>query len=198
MKLDCFDQLALKTYNTAIPAQSGVFCTIALHKEHPFNPADIVSVEAEVSRTLTISPGAGDSVPSTMFTPRRMPTTACRGLMAVALLDGDVQPAQLELSRIEKRGVQDAMQKVTVRPDAGPAARCPADLASRVTVRLKNGTSFTQEISDFPGAPARPFYLEGDRREIRPGWSRRAWACRTEPKNQSCRHVRWRTSRSAN
>jgi 2-methylcitrate dehydratase len=26
-----------------------------------------------------------------------------------------------------------------------------------VTVRLKSGRSFTQEISDFPGAPARPF-----------------------------------------
>jgi 2-methylcitrate dehydratase len=26
-----------------------------------------------------------------------------------------------------------------------------------VTVRLKSGTSFTQKISDFPGAPARPF-----------------------------------------
>jgi 2-methylcitrate dehydratase PrpD len=26
-----------------------------------------------------------------------------------------------------------------------------------VTVRLKSGTSFTHEISDFPGAPARPF-----------------------------------------
>ncbi len=32
VELDCFDRLALKTYNTAIPAQSGVFCTIALHK----------------------------------------------------------------------------------------------------------------------------------------------------------------------
>jgi 2-methylcitrate dehydratase len=49
------------------------------------------------------------------------------------------------------------MQKVTVRPDASLTARYPADLASRVTVRLKSGTSFTQEISDFPGAPARPF-----------------------------------------
>ncbi len=35
VKLDCFDRLALKTYNTAIPAQSGVFCTIALHKATP-------------------------------------------------------------------------------------------------------------------------------------------------------------------
>ena len=44
-----------------------------------------------------------------------------------------------------------------MRPDDGLTARYPADLASRVTVRLKNGESFTQQISDFPGAPARPF-----------------------------------------
>src|ERR1700730_12111512 len=31
VKLDCFDRLALKTYNTAIPAQSAVFCTLELH-----------------------------------------------------------------------------------------------------------------------------------------------------------------------
>jgi 2-methylcitrate dehydratase len=78
VKLDSFDRLALKTYNTAIPAQSGVFCTIALHKVHPFDPADIVSVEAEVFQDAYDFTGAGDSVRSTMFTPRRMPTTACR------------------------------------------------------------------------------------------------------------------------
>jgi hypothetical protein len=55
------------------------------------------------------------------------------------------------------RDVQDLMQKVTVRPDDGLTARYPVDLASRVIVRLKGGESFTQEITDFPGAPARPF-----------------------------------------
>jgi 2-methylcitrate dehydratase len=72
-------------------------------------------------------------------------------------LDGDVQPAQLEPSRIEKSDVQDLLQKVNVRPDDSLTARYPADLGSRVTVRLKSGESFTQQISDFPGAPARPF-----------------------------------------
>ena len=40
MKLDCFDRLVLKTYNTAIPAQSAVFCTLELHKAQPFDPAE--------------------------------------------------------------------------------------------------------------------------------------------------------------
>jgi 2-methylcitrate dehydratase len=149
--------LALKTYNTAIPAQSGVFCTIALHKAHPFNPADIVSVEAEVFQDAYDFTGGGLFGPKHDVHTKEDADHSLPYLIAVAILDGDVQPAQLEPSRIEKRDVQDLMQKVTVRPDAGFTARYPADLASRVTVRLKSGTSFTHEISDFPGAPARPF-----------------------------------------
>ena len=36
-------------------------------------------------------------------------------------------------------------------------ARYPAELPSRVTVQLKSGQSFTHEISDYVGAPTRPF-----------------------------------------
>src|SRR5580693_8694970 len=157
VKLDCFDRLALKTYNTAIPAQSGVFCTIALHKVHPFNPADIVSVEAEVFQDAYDFTGGGRFGPKHDVHTKEDADHSLPYLIAVAILDGDVQPAQLEPSRIEKRDVQDLMQKVTVRPDAGLTARYPAYLASRVTVRLKSGESFTQQITDFPGAPAQPF-----------------------------------------
>ena len=44
-----------------------------------------------------------------------------------------------------------------MRPDDGLTARYPAELPSRVTVRLQNGESFTHEISDYAGAPTRPF-----------------------------------------
>jgi 2-methylcitrate dehydratase len=47
-----------------------------------------------------------------------------------------------------------------VRPNDGFTARYPAELPSQVTVRLQNGESFTHEISDFAGAPARPFSWE--------------------------------------
>ena len=60
--------------------------------------------------------------------------------MAVALLDGDLQTAQLEASRIAKTDVQDLLQKVPVRPDDGFTARYPAELPRRVTVRLKSAS----------------------------------------------------------
>ncbi|HSZ57269.1 MAG TPA: MmgE/PrpD family protein, partial [Tepidisphaeraceae bacterium] len=157
VKLDCFDRLAIKTYNTAIPAQSAVFCTLELRKAHRFDPADVVSIEADVFQDAYDFTGGGRFGPKHDVHTKEDADHSLPYLIAVALLDGDVQPAQLDVSRIEKNDVQDLLQKVTVRPDDGFTARYPADLASRVTVRLKNGESFTQQISDFPGAPARPF-----------------------------------------
>jgi 2-methylcitrate dehydratase len=157
LKLDCFDRLALKTYNTAIPAQSAVFCTPELHKAHPFDPADVVSIEADVFQDAYDFTGGGRFGPKKNVHTKEDADHSLPYLMAVALLDGDVQTAQLEASRIAKTDVQDLLQKVTVRPDDGFTARYPAELPSRVTVRLKSGQSFTQEISDYAGAPTRPF-----------------------------------------
>jgi 2-methylcitrate dehydratase len=160
MTLDCFDRLALKSYNTAIPAQSAVFCVLALHKAHPFSPADIVSIEAEVFQDAYDFTGGGKFGPKNDVHTKEDADHSLPYLLAVALLDGDVQTAQLEPSRIAKRDVQDLLQKVTVRPNDSFTARYPAELPSRVTVRLHNGESFTNEISDFAGAPTQPFTWE--------------------------------------
>jgi 2-methylcitrate dehydratase len=160
MKLDCFDRLVLKSYNTAIPAQSAVFCALALHKAHPFDPADIVSIEADVFQDAYDFTGGGRFGPKNDVHTKEDADHSLPYLLAVALLDGDVQTAQLEASRIAKKDVQDLLQKVTVRPNGGFTARYPAELPSRVTVRLQNGESFTHEISDFAGAPTQPFTWE--------------------------------------
>lgn len=157
MKLDCFDRLVLKTYNTAIPAQSAVFCTLELHKAHPFDPANVVSVEADVFQDAYDFTGGGRFGPKKNVHTKEDADHSLPYLIAVALLDGDVQTPQLEPSRIAKTDVQDLLQKVTVRPDDGFTSRYPAELPSRVTVRLENGESFTHEISDFSGDPIRPF-----------------------------------------
>jgi 2-methylcitrate dehydratase len=47
-KLDCFDRLSLKSYNSAVPTESAIFCILELHKIHPFDPAEVVSIEADV------------------------------------------------------------------------------------------------------------------------------------------------------
>jgi 2-methylcitrate dehydratase len=58
-------------------------------------------------------------------------------LLAVAALDGDVLPAQLEPARIERPDVQGLLRRVEVRADDRFTARYPGEFPSRVTVRLK-------------------------------------------------------------
>src|SRR6202044_711428 len=96
MKLDCFDQLSLKSYNSAVPTESAIYCTLELHKAHPFDPADVASIDAEVFQVAYDFTGGGRFGPKKNVHTKEDADHSLPYLMAVALLDGDVQTAQLE------------------------------------------------------------------------------------------------------
>jgi 2-methylcitrate dehydratase len=181
MKLDSFDRLSLKSYNSAVPTESAIFCTLELHKLYPFDPADVVSIEAEVFQDAYDFTGGGRFGPKKNVHTKEDADHSLPYLLAVGLIDGDVQPAQLEPSRIAKQDVQDLLQKVTIRPNDSLTARYPAEVPSRVTVRLKNGPSFTHEISAYPGASNRPFTWD----EIKAKFDRLTAAHATEKSRQN-------------
>jgi 2-methylcitrate dehydratase len=159
-KLDCFDRLSLKSYNSAVPTQSAIFCILELHKMHPFDPAEIASIEADVVQSTYDYTGGGRFGPKTNVHTKEDADHSLPYVLAAALLDGDVQPAQLNPERIAKQDVQNLLLKVSVRPDKSFTASYPAQFRSRMTVKLKNGQSFSHEVSDYPGFPTRPFTWE--------------------------------------
>jgi 2-methylcitrate dehydratase len=156
-KLDCFDRLALKSYNTAVPGQSSIFCILELRKAHTIDPSQVDSIEEAVFQDAYDFMGGGSFGPKTDVHTKEDADHSLPYLLAVALLDGDVQPAQLEPGRIEAPDVQDLLRKVTVRPDDGFTAQYPDEVPSRVTVHLTDGKSYSHEVKSYPGFPTRPF-----------------------------------------
>ncbi len=156
-KLDCFDQLALKSYNTAVPGQSSIFCILELRRAHAIDPSEVDSIDDVVFQDAYDFMGGGSFGPKTDVHTKEDADHSLPYLLAVALLDGDVQPAQLEPSRIDAPDVQDLLKKVTVRPDDAFTASYPGEVPSRITVRLKNGQSYSHEVNSYPGFPTRPF-----------------------------------------
>jgi 2-methylcitrate dehydratase len=156
-KLDCFDQLSLKNYNSAVPTELAIFCILELHKIHPFDPAEVVSIEADVVQDTYDFTGGGRFGPKTNVHTKEDADHSLPYLLAVALFDHDVQTAQLDHERIAKPDVQSLLLKVRVRPDKSFTDRFPAEFPSRMTVRLKSGRSFSYEVSNYPGFPTRPF-----------------------------------------
>ena len=156
-KLDCFDRLALKSYNTAVPGQSSIFCILELRKAYAIDPSRVDSIEDAVFQDAYDFMGGGSFGPKTDVHTKEDADHSLPYLLAVALLDGDVQPAQLEPRRIEAPDVQSLLQKVTVGPDDGFTARYPGEVPSRVTVRLNDGKSYSHEVKNYPGFPTWPF-----------------------------------------
>src|SRR5580658_9050969 len=159
-KLDCFDRLALKSYNSAVPTESTIYCMLELCKAHPFDPAQVESIEADVFQDAYDFTGGGSFGPKTDVHTKEDADHSLPYLLAVAVLDGDVQPAQLTPKRIEKPDVQGLLQKVKVKPNDGFTARYPGEVPSRVTVRLKGGKSYSHDVKDYPGFATRPFTWE--------------------------------------
>ena len=156
-KLDCFDRLSLKSYNSAVPTESAIFCMLELRKAHSFDPAEVVGIEAEVFQEAYDFTGGGKFGPKTNVHTKEDADHSLPYLLAVAALDGDVQTAQLDPRRIDKPDVQALLRKVKVKPDNAFTARYPGEVPSRVTVRLKGGKSYSHEVKDYPGFPTRPF-----------------------------------------
>jgi 2-methylcitrate dehydratase len=156
-QLDCFDWLALKSYNSAVPTQSAIFCMLELRKAHPFDPAKVVSIEAEVFQEAYDFTGGGKFGSKSDVHTKEDADHSLPYLLAVAALDGGVQTAQLDPRRIDKPDVQALLRKVKVKPDEAFTARYPGQVPARVTVRLEGGKSYSHAVKDYPGFPTRPF-----------------------------------------
>ena len=77
----------------------------------------IASIEADVVQDTYDFTGGGRFGPKTNVHTKEDADHSLPYLLAVALIDGDVQPAQLNPERIAKTDVQSLLLKVTVRPD---------------------------------------------------------------------------------
>jgi 2-methylcitrate dehydratase len=157
VKLDAFDRLALKSYNTAVPGQASIHCMLELRNAHAIDPAQVESIENDAFQDAYDFMGGGRFGPKTDVHTKEQADHSLPYLLAVALLDGSVQPAQLAPERIAKPDVQKLLRKVQVRPDESFTTRYPSETPSRITVRLTSGKSYTHEVNDYPGFATRPF-----------------------------------------
>jgi 2-methylcitrate dehydratase len=77
-------------------------------------------------------------------------------LIAAALLDGQVGPAQLEASRINAADAQALLARVEIRPDEEFSARYPNELCTRITICTDEGHVLVKEQIGYEGGLGHP------------------------------------------
>jgi 2-methylcitrate dehydratase len=150
----------IKKYNSMIHTQSAVHCMVELAKENKLDPNKIVSIEAEVFQLAFDFAGGGLYGVDKVIRIKEQADHSLPYLLAVALLDGDVMPAQFNPERIIKPDVQALLKKVSVRPNHEFTELYPGKMPAKIIVRLGDGRVIEQQVQDYPGLASYPFTWE--------------------------------------
>lgn len=100
--------------------------------------------------------GGGEEGDKTIIRTKEEADHSLQYMVAVALLDGNVLPAQYEADRIVKADVQDLLKRVVVRPRQEYTDRFPQEVVTTLRFTLKNGTTHEITKTDYEGFNTRP------------------------------------------
>src|ERR1700688_2432173 len=150
----------IKKYNAMIHTQSAVHCMVELVRQNKLDPGKVVSIEAEVFQLAFDFAGGGLYGVDKVIRTKEQADHSLPYLLAVAMLDGDVMPAQFQPERIIKPDVQGLLKKVSVRPNYEFTEEYPKKMPAKISVRLQDGTVIEHEVQDYPGLASHPFTWE--------------------------------------
>lgn len=156
-RLDVIFRTVMKKYCALIHGQPVLEATLALKRENSIDSEDVEDVICDIFQTGFDIAGGGSFGPKDFPQTKEQADYNLRYLIAAALLDDEVGPAQLEPERVQSSDVQALLKRVTVRPDASFTSQYPHELNTRVTIRCKDGRSVSTEHTGFEGGVDNPF-----------------------------------------
>jgi 2-methylcitrate dehydratase len=150
----------IKKYNSMIHTQSAVHCMVELARQKKLDPNRIVSIEGEVFQLAFDFAGGGLYGVDKVIRTKEQADHSLPYLLSVALIDGEVTPAQFQPDRIVKPDVQALLKKVSIRPNDEFTAQYPRKMPAKITIGLQDGTVIKHEVQDYPGLASHPFTWE--------------------------------------
>src|SRR6201994_237885 len=124
----------IKKYNSMIHTQSAIYCMVELARQKGLDPNKIVSIEAEVFQLAFDFAGGGLYGVDKVIRTKEQADHSLPYLLSVALIDGDVTPAQFQPQRIIEPDVQALLKKVSVRPSHEYTELYPGKMPVKIAI----------------------------------------------------------------
>ncbi len=150
----------VKKYNAEIHSQSALEGLLELRTEAGFKGEEIEKIELDIFDVAYNIIGGGEEGGKKKIRRKEEADHSLPYLLAVAAQDGTVMPEQYRPDRIQRRDVQELLQKVTVLPSPEYSARFPGELPCSLTITLRNGRVLKKEKKDYEGFHTRPMRWE--------------------------------------
>jgi 2-methylcitrate dehydratase len=158
--LEIVRRTILKRYNAEIHSQSALEAILELRQAHHIQAGEIQRIELETFDVAYNIIGGGEEGDKDLVHTKEEADHSLPYLLAVALLDGNVGPAQFRPERIVREDVQALLRRVTVRPDPDSSRRFPQEMPCRLAIQLTDGQVWRREQMDYEGFVTRPMRWE--------------------------------------
>jgi 2-methylcitrate dehydratase len=140
---------------------------LELKAKHRFKPEEISSVEVLIFEVAHRIIGGGEEGEKTNVRTKEQADHSLPYLIAVALLDGQVTPAQYEPERIVREDVQSLLRKVLIRPSPEFSTSFPNEMPCRIMITLHDGSVLVKDKRDYEGFYTRPIQWDSAVRKFR-------------------------------
>ena len=150
----------IKRYNAEIHSQSSIEAALALQADKGLRAADIERIEIDIFDVAFHIIGGGEEGDKTIIRTKEEADHSLQYMVAVALLDGNVLPAQYEPQRIVRADVQDLLKRVVVRPKQAYTDRFPQEVVTTLRFLMKDGSTHEITRNDYEGFHTRPMSWE--------------------------------------
>lgn len=164
--LDRVERTILKKYNAEVHSQSAIEGLLELTAEHGLRGEDVERIDVSIFDVAYNIIGGGEEGAKTEVHTKEEADHSLPYLLAVALLDGDVMPAQYEPDRIVRSDVQGLLRKIRVHPSEELSRRFPEEMACAIDVQTKDGRALRVQKRDYEGFITRPMSTTTARRKL--------------------------------
>ena len=158
--LEAVRRTSVKKYNAEFHSQSALEGVLELRAAQHVRAEEIESVSIDIFDVAYHIIGGGEEGDKRQVRTKEEADHSLPYMVAVALLDGDVSPAQYAPERITRQDVQNLLRKVAIRPDEALSKRFPAEMPCRIQITLKDGRTLSIEKQDYEGFYTRPMSWE--------------------------------------
>lgn len=153
----------VKKYNAEIHSQSVIEGILELKAEKGLRADQVDRIEIDIFDVAFKIIGGGEEGSKYGVRMKEEADHSIPYIVAAALLDGQVLPAQYEPERILREDIQQLHRRIVVRPKKEYSDRFPAEMPCRLTVHLRAGGTFVKEKSDYEGFVTRPMSWDSAR-----------------------------------
>ena len=158
--LEIVSQTVLKKYCSLIHGQPVLEAVLDLKRGNGLEVANVDRVRCDVFQGAFDFAGGGRYGSKDHPEAKEQADYNLKYLVAVALLDDQVGPAQLQSARIQAPDAQALLSRVEIRPDEQFTARYPRELNARITIYTKDQRVLVKEQLGYEGGLANPMSWE--------------------------------------